>query len=88
MQVARVLEDQKGSTVHISAIIKSSDWLPVGFGIDFKILLLVFKHCMALHQTASERCSYFMDMRPFRSSNSSLLAVSLRETKTFGAMTI
>ena len=65
-------------------ILKSLHWSPVSFGIDFKILLLVYKALQWPCTRLAEMLLVNEPGRPLRSSGSSLLVVPQSRTKTSG----
>ena len=71
---------------HITPVLKSLHWLPIGFRVKFKIALLVFK---ALKGIAPSYLSGMLQPKPtsrysMRSNNENLLIIPRTRCKTFG----
>ena len=78
---ARVLTNTK-RVDHISPVLKSLHWLPVGQRIDFKVLLLVFKSLHGLGpKNIVELLHNYKPSRCLRSSGTGLLSVPRVKTK-------
>ncbi len=70
---------------HITSILSTLHWLPVRFGIDFKVALFVYKALKGLAPPyIIELLSPYVTSGPLRSSNQSLLAVSRANLKLRG----
>ena len=70
---------------HITPILFKLHWLPLGYRIDFKILLLVYKCLNGLASTyLSELLRYTNGPRLLRSSSQNFLAVPRARLKTYG----
>ena len=70
---------------HITPILFKLHWLPLGYRIHFKILLLVYKCLNGLAPTyLSELLRYTNGPRLLRSSSQNFLAVPRTRLKTYG----
>ncbi len=81
---ARMLTRTRGQA-HITPVLKSLNWLPIRFRIDFKVLLLVFKCLNGLAPSyLSDLLLPYRPSRILRSSGTGLLSIPKARTKTHG----